>query len=149
MRLYSLLRLAPALLLLLPAVASNACSSTPSTATDADAGADASLTPLCGAASSWTPGTRAFADATAEMGLTGAVGIRVTSVDFDGDGWADLFVRLNGAADSFAAGGKRTSFLMHNVKGHFTDVTVASVILARWSRSATWTTTVTSMCSWA
>ena len=132
MRPFSFLRLAPVLLLFLPAVSANACSSpSASAAPDADAGADAQLTPICGAASSWKPGTHAFAEATAEMGLTGAVGYRVTSVDFDGDGWADLFVRLGGAADGFAAGGKRTSFLMHNVKGHFTDVTVASGIRAR------------------
>ena len=68
---------------------------------------------------------------TADMGLTGAVGYRVTSVDYDGDGWADLFVRLGGAADDFSPAGKRTSFLMRNDKGHFTDVTIASGIRAR------------------
>lgn len=132
MRPFFLRRLAPVVLLLLPVVSANACSSpSPGAAPDADAGADAQLPPICGAASSWKPGTHAFAEATAEMGLTGAVGYRVTSVDFDGDGWADLFVRLGATADGFAAGGKRTSFLMHNVKGHFTDVTVASGIRAR------------------
>jgi hypothetical protein len=120
--------LAPLALLALAAVGANACATSSSSAAS-DAGVDALPAPICGAATSWTPGTRAFAEATAEMGLTGAVGYRVTSVDYDGDGWADLFVRLGGAADDFA--GKRTSFLMHNVKGHFTDVTVASGIRAR------------------
>ncbi len=99
------------------------CSSTPTP--------DPGPTPICGAAVKWSAGTKAFVEGTDGAGLVGAVGYRVSAVDFDGDGWPDLFVRLGGAADDFANGGKRTSFLMHNVKGHFEDVTVASGIRQR------------------
>ncbi len=98
---------------------------------------DAGVQPKCVTASKWTPGTKTFVEGTADVGLTGAVGYRASAVDFDGDGWTDLFVRLGGAADDFAAGGKRISFLMRNVKGHFEDVTQSSGVQQRRDGNAT------------
>jgi len=38
----------------------------------------------------------------------GALGIRISAVDFDGDGWPDIIARLYGAAgDGFSPGGAR------------------------------------------
>lgn len=79
----------------------------------------------------WKDGTQAFQEATSKWGLDtlGAVGVRVSAVDFDGDGWADLVVRLNGARDDFSAGGKRTTWLLRNTHdGGFEDVTQSSGI---------------------
>lgn len=119
----------PLLVAFLPAVGP-ACSGGDSTP-------DAGVTAKCVAPSKWTAGTKAFAEGTADSGLTGAVGYRVSAVDFDGDGWTDLFVRLGGTPDDFAAGGKRTSFLMRNVKGKFEDVTLSSGIRQRRDGNAT------------
>jgi hypothetical protein len=86
--------------------------------------------PICNAGTTWTAGTQAFQESTAKWGLDtiGAMGVRLAAVDFDGDGWPDLLVRLGGAgADSFAAGGKRTTWLLRNTgKGTFEDVTESS-----------------------
>jgi hypothetical protein len=88
--------------------------------------------PICHAGTAWAPGTQAFRDATADWGLEGigALGIRVSAVDFDHDGWPDLMVRLNGTeGDDFQAGGKRYSWLLRNTgAGKFEDVTQASGI---------------------
>src|SRR5213078_2426367 len=89
--------------------------------------------PICHAGGSkWTPGKQAFTDATAKWGLDviGAKGVRLSTVDFDGDGWPDLVVRLGGGgADDFKAGGVRQTWLLRNTHdGHFEDVTVASGI---------------------
>jgi hypothetical protein len=84
--------------------------------------------------SHWTQGTLAFKEATSKWGLDtiGALGIRVSAVDFDHDGWADLAVRLNGpTGDDFSPGGKRVSWLLRNTHdGHFEDVTQVSGIRA-------------------
>ena len=87
--------------------------------------------PICHAGGSkWTSGTPAFQEATAQWGLdaVGALGARLSAVDFDGDGWADLVVRLGGnAPDDFKAGGKRTTWLLRNTHdGKFEDVTRSS-----------------------
>ncbi len=86
--------------------------------------------PLCHAGNVWKPGAKAFQEATSKWGLDtlGAQGTRLDAVDFDGDGWADLVVRLGGnAGDDFAPGGKRTTWLLRNTgKGTFEDVTESS-----------------------
>jgi hypothetical protein len=107
-----------------PVAAVPACSS--GGGTPADAGSDAPLKPLCTTAAKWQPGTKAFSEATAGSGIEGAIGTRIVAVDFDGDGWTDLAIRNGGAADDFAPGGKRTSFLLRNVRGKFEDVTQSS-----------------------
>jgi hypothetical protein len=91
------------------------------------------LQPICHAGgSSWKDGTTAFQEATSKWGLDtlGVVGTRIAAVDFDGDGWTDLAVRLGGAApDDFSAGGKRTTWLLRNTHdGKFEDVTQKSGI---------------------
>jgi hypothetical protein len=84
----------------------------------------------CRAPSRWTAGTTAFAERTAEAGLTGVLGVRLSAVDYDGDGWTDLFVRNPSGWDDFAEGGSRFTWLLHNRgDGTFEDVTEASRIL--------------------
>ena len=82
--------------------------------------------------SRWTAGTVAFQDSTSKWNLDGigAQGVRLSAVDFDNDGWADLIVRLGGVTpDDFSEGGVRTTWLLRNTQhGTFEDVTVASGI---------------------
>jgi hypothetical protein len=92
----------------------------------ADGGEAGLPPPVCTPAKAWSKGTKAFVEGTAGSGLEGAVGYRVAAVDFDGDGWTDLIIRNGGAADDFTPGGKRSSFLMRNVRGRFEDVTQSS-----------------------
>ncbi len=91
--------------------------------------------------SHWAPGTQAFQDSTSKWGLDaiGALGVRISAVDFDNDGWPDLAVRLGGiVADDFTPGGKRTTWLLRNTHdGHFEDVTVTSRIRALRSGDTT------------
>ena len=43
------------------------------------------------------------------------MGVRLSAVDFDGDGWPDLVVRLGGTgSDDFSAGGVRQTWLLRN-----------------------------------
>ncbi len=93
---------------------------------------DTGLDAICRPGTSWSPGTTAFADATEDWGLDSfadTMGVRITAVDHDGDGWADLFVRRGSSPDDFSEGGTRTSFLLRNTgAGSFEDVTEASGI---------------------
>jgi len=87
----------------------------------------------------WSAGKQAFVDSTSKYGLdtSGALGVRLSAVDFDGDGWPDLVVRLGGnGADDFSAGGIRQTWLLRNTHDHhFEDVTVKSGI--RQTRTGT------------
>jgi enediyne biosynthesis protein E4 len=83
----------------------------------------------------WSQGTIAFQDSTSKWGLdtVGAMGTRISAVDFDGDGWVDLVVRLGGITPDDFANGKRTTWLLKNMHDHFEDVTVSSGIRANRS----------------
>lgn len=89
----------------------------------------------------WQPGTPAFRDASAEWGLktSGANATRISVVDVDGDGWADLSLRMAGTTlqtggDDFSAGGSRRTWLLKNsTDGNarkFVDITQASGLVA-------------------
>ena len=106
------------------------------TDTDVDASVDSGAVPLpqrCVEGTPWTAGTTAFAETSATNGLAaiGAAGVRLASVDFDGDGWADLAVRKSGAnRDDFGDGARATWLLRNKGDGTFEDVTLASGITA-------------------
>jgi enediyne biosynthesis protein E4 len=88
----------------------------------------------CNDGSKYTTGN-IFIEKTDEWNLSSinAVGTRISAVDFDGDGWTDLFVRKNTNSDDFA-NDQRTSWLLRNTgTGEFEDVTEISGI--RESRS--------------
>ena len=88
--------------------------------------------PACAASAAWSPGADAFKDASDAWGMAGVNGVRLVAVDFDGDGWADLSASLSGTVgDDYAEGGARTSWLLRNDHGHFTDVTQSSGFRAR------------------
>lgn len=88
---------------------------------------DALPDPICEPAPAWSPSSAPFVDASVEAGLSQVYGVRVTVVDFDGDGWADVHVaRGNEAPDDFAPEGARNSWLLRNDHGVFVDVTEAS-----------------------
>lgn len=90
-------------------------------------------------AAPWSAGRRAFVDSTQRFALGGVRGVRLSAVDFDGDGWADLAVRLGGSApDDFAQpdGGQRTWLLKNGADGGFEDVTVASGVRQTRARPA-------------
>jgi enediyne biosynthesis protein E4 len=85
---------------------------------------------VCPDATSWDGATAAFRDASADWGLdqTMPLGVRISAVDFDGDGWPDLAIRSNGPDDP---SGTRTTWLLRNTEGTgFEDVTHASGIVA-------------------
>ena len=81
---------------------------------------------------SWSFDELAFAEATEAWGLAdvGARGLRLSVVDFDGDGWSDLLVRRGGGPDEFDAASRSRWLLRNNGQGRFDDVTEASGILA-------------------
>ena len=84
---------------------------------------------ICGEATAWAPGTQAFVDATDDVGLTGVEGVRLSAIDYDGDGYADLLVRRGGVA--IDTPDVRTTWLLRNQgDGTFADVTEASGLLA-------------------
>ena len=78
----------------------------------------------------WTAGTPLFQERT-DLGLAGLTGQRISAVDVDGDGDADLIVRKVGAGENDTSlpqdDPARTGWLMLNDgTGHFTDGTAAS-----------------------
>lgn len=80
----------------------------------------------------WQPGSPAFVERTAERGLGGVEGQRLSAVDLDRDGDADLLVRRGGAAvnDPSAAPAARTAWLLENRGGSFVDISADSGLFA-------------------
>ena len=122
------------------------CTSTPGTETEPEP--EPELEPICNGGTQWSAGAPAFADATDAWGLVGVEGVRLSAVDFDGDGYPDLVVRRgDNLADDFFEGPaccedrsctgdevcpvRRTWLLRNTGAGTFEDVTVASRIVAR------------------
>lgn len=95
-----------------------------------DAAASTCATPPpagCTAGSAFVPGMQAFREVTEAWGLTelAVQGTRVAVGDFDGDGWADLFVRAGGnGVDDWE--GTRRSWLLRNTGSGFEDITQSS-----------------------
>jgi len=86
----------------------------------------------CPEVQAWDGTSPAFAEATAAWGLEDIDprGIRISAVDFDGDGWPDLAVRAGGG-DNWAEGTRKNWLLRNTGSGSFEDVTEASGILTR------------------
>lgn len=82
-------------------------------------------------ADTWSPGQPIYREATSDWGLDGVQGTRLSSVDFDADGWTDLVVRRGGnRQDDFSPEGTRHTWLLRNTgEGGFEDVTEASGFL--------------------
>lgn len=103
--------------------------------TSGDGGEVVDLEPRCAEApaGTWSAGTPAFAAASEAWGLPAinATGTRISSVDFDGDGYPDLIVRkASYHVDDFSPDGSRATWLLRNTgEGGFEDVTQSSGIL--------------------
>ncbi len=94
---------------------------------DADDTASALPAAVCGDSAAWSPGTEIFEEKGDAWGLTGVEGVRLTAVDFDGDGWTDLHAaRVTDTPDDFAKDGVRQTWLLRNDSGKFVDVTESS-----------------------
>ena len=89
---------------------------------------DAPVEPRCAQGTPWAPGTSAFVERTAERGLLGVRGQRISAVDLDRDGDADLVVRRVGAAanDTGLPLEERTAWLLRNDDGTFSDLSAES-----------------------
>ena len=79
----------------------------------------------------WAAGTRLFAERS-DLGLQGISGQRISAVDVDGDGDADLIVRKGGATANDVSLAQedpaRTGWLMLNDgRGHFSDGSAALI----------------------
>ncbi|MCS6856577.1 MAG: CRTAC1 family protein [Sandaracinaceae bacterium] len=82
----------------------------------------------------WSSGRVAFVDRTEAWGLVGVEGTRIAAVDYDGDGWTDLFVRRGVGRGDDDFGGHRSIWLLRNRgDGRFEDVTADSGIVSRRS----------------
>lgn len=80
----------------------------------------------------------AFRESTAGRGLDGVEGLRLSAVDLDGDGLAELIARRVGTVvDDFSPGGTRAVWVLHNEGGRFVDVTESSGLLASRTGSGT------------
>lgn len=88
---------------------------------------------ICREGTYWKSGVVAFRDITSETNLPalGVNGVRLNSVDFDGDGRPDLVVRYYAYERDDFAKGVRHTFLLKNKGGfQFEDVTEKSGFLA-------------------
>jgi len=80
----------------------------------------------------WSPGQPAFVERTEEWGLLdiGALALRVSIVDADGDGWPDILARRGGGPDDFVTGERNRWLLRNTGGGRFEDITESSGLLA-------------------
>jgi hypothetical protein len=89
----------------------------------------------------WSAGTAAFEDATARAGFdaAGAVAVRISAADIDGDGYTDLALRrVSSTGDDLGEDGRRSTWLMRNTGGGaFEDVTLTSGFITRRDGDAT------------
>ncbi len=91
------------------------------------------LADKCTAGTSYQNGVSLFADKSADWGLPtiNPEGVRMSAVDFDGDGFLDIFVRRTGSTpDDFGPDGHRSTWLLRNTGSGFEDVTESSGIVA-------------------
>lgn len=94
------------------------------------------------APTAWAPGTKLFVERPAsDIGLLGVTGTRLSAVDVDGDGDADLVVRRNGVGGDPARGTDdpaRTGWiLLNDGTGRFSDATATSAFFAPRGSGAT------------
>ncbi len=77
----------------------------------------------------WRPGRKAFIERTEEwaLGAIGALGVRLSAVDIDGDGWVDLVTQWQ-AGD--------TKVLRNTGLGHFEDITARSGLTTARTQAA-------------
>jgi enediyne biosynthesis protein E4 len=84
----------------------------------------------CVVGDAYTDSESSFVEKTDSWGLTdiNATGTRISAVDYDGDGWTDLFIRKNDSGDDFDTD-ERNSWLLRNTgQGTFEDATESSGI---------------------
>ena len=94
---------------------------------------DSPLPAVCNGGSAWDGASTVFQDESEAWGITEIqpVGVRISAIDFDGDGWTDLVVRRDGAEDDWETGASRATWLLRNVNGErFEDITQASGVTA-------------------
>ncbi|MEC7752236.1 MAG: CRTAC1 family protein [Myxococcota bacterium] len=99
------------------------------------------LADRCVQGSNWRPGNPIFAERTEAWGFNALDlrGTRLSVLDFDGDGFEDLFIRRGDGPDDFRAGGDRNRWLLRNREGAgFQDVTEASGILSNRNPDEPW-----------
>ncbi|MFO7563799.1 MAG: CRTAC1 family protein [Enhygromyxa sp.] len=94
-----------------------------------DDAAGSCVEPVCGNLPPWSPGAKIFEEATEAWGLLGVEGTRLSVIDFDGDGRADLLVRRGGTRAEDFSGETRHTWLLRNTGEGFEDVTEASGLL--------------------
>jgi hypothetical protein len=99
---------------------------------------ESGLPAICNDGSAWATGEQAFLEGTADWGLESIApsGVRVSAVDFDGDGWADLAVRNNMGGGTDEA--PQHWLLRNNQAGAFEDVSESSGLRALSEGGATW-----------
>jgi enediyne biosynthesis protein E4 len=83
----------------------------------------------CAPATPWEPGTPIFVEVTDDWGLTGVTGHTFSVVDYDGDGWQDLFIRHGQGDLDFKDYAPGVWLLRNTGEGGFEDQTEASGIL--------------------
>lgn len=92
---------------------------------------DASAETQCQPTTSWAPGTPIFVEVTEDWGLAGVTGHTFSVIDYDGDGWQDVFVRHGQGDLDFKDYAPGVWLLRNTGDGSFEDQTEASGILTR------------------